>query len=49
MDRKIVTCVICSKPVSLEVARIDENGQAVHEECYMERVQAKPPREERKK
>jgi hypothetical protein len=48
MDRTIVTCVICSKSVSLEVARIDENGQAVHEECYMERVKAKPPRERRK-
>jgi hypothetical protein len=48
MDRKAVTCVICGKTVSLELARIDENGKAVHEECYMERVKAKPPREERK-
>jgi hypothetical protein len=38
MDNKTVTCVICNKPVSLETTRTDEDGQPVHEECYVLRV-----------
>lgn len=43
MDSKTVTCVICNKPVSLETARIDEDGQAVHEHCYTRKISVKPP------
>ena len=28
-------CWICNKVVRLEMARTDENGCAVHEQCYM--------------
>jgi hypothetical protein len=27
-------CSICGKPVELEISRTDDEGQAVHEECY---------------
>ena len=29
-----LTCVQCGRPVRLEIAKTDERGQAVHEECY---------------
>jgi hypothetical protein len=29
---------MCGKPVSLETCKIDEHGNAVHEECYAERI-----------
>ena len=31
-------CTICNKPVSLESARTDEDGQCVHEECYVRQL-----------
>ena len=31
-------CSICDRAVYLEVAKTDENGQAVHEECYVGKV-----------
>jgi hypothetical protein len=31
-------CAICGKPVSLETCKFDENGNAVHEDCYVGRV-----------
>jgi ssDNA-binding Zn-finger/Zn-ribbon topoisomerase 1 len=27
-------CVLCHKPVSIEVVNTDENGKPVHSECY---------------
>ena len=27
-------CSVCNKPVKLESAKTDEDGQAVHEDCY---------------
>jgi hypothetical protein len=27
-------CSICGKPVELEISKTDDDGQAVHEECY---------------
>ena len=30
-----INCSICQKPVTLETAKTDEVGQAVHEECYL--------------
>jgi hypothetical protein len=29
-----LTCVLCGRPVLLEIAKADEHGQAVHQECY---------------
>jgi len=28
-------CYICNKPVNLEQSKTDENGRAIHEECYV--------------
>jgi hypothetical protein len=34
-------CAICSEPVNLKTAKTDENGQAVHEECYLRKLLSK--------
>jgi len=31
-------CWICGNPVALEECKTDEDGQAVHELCYVEKV-----------
>jgi hypothetical protein len=28
-------CPLCNKPVALENAKTDENGQPIHEDCYI--------------
>jgi len=28
------TCSLCNEPVELETSKTDEDGKAVHEECY---------------
>ena len=34
-----VPCALCSKPVNLRYDLVaDENGQAIHEECYVNRI-----------
>lgn len=30
-----INCSICHKPVALEIAKTDDTGRAVHEECYV--------------
>jgi putative methionine-R-sulfoxide reductase with GAF domain len=35
-----LNCCICNKPVALEIAKTDDSGQAVHEECYALRLGA---------
>ena len=34
-QERMHTCWICGNRVSLEICKIDENGRAVHEECYL--------------
>ncbi len=34
-------CSFCSRPVKIESAKTDENGKAVHEDCYVLRVTGK--------
>ena len=34
-------CAICNKPVAIETAKTDDDGQAVHEECYLQRIRMK--------
>jgi hypothetical protein len=34
-------CPLCKPPVPLESAKTDENGRAVHEECYILKVRLK--------
>jgi hypothetical protein len=36
--RAVPNCWICGKPVRLEKCKIDEHGQAVHENCYATRL-----------
>lgn len=31
----LVLCAVCDDPVQLENCKIDENGKAVHEDCYV--------------
>jgi hypothetical protein len=31
---KQLICAICHRPVRLETAKTDDDGNAVHEECY---------------
>jgi hypothetical protein len=38
MDAPI--CSVCKQPVRLETAKADENGEAVHEVCYLQRLMA---------
>lgn len=38
---RLPKCRICNKPVEFEIAKTDENGKAVHEECYAARVRLK--------
>jgi hypothetical protein len=40
-------CPICALPVAIETSKTDENGRAVHEECYVLKIKAmlkRPPR-----
>jgi hypothetical protein len=32
------SCAICRQPVRLETAKTDENGQPVHEDCYLQHL-----------
>jgi hypothetical protein len=37
---KLVRCTICGYPVALEMAKVDEGGDAVHEGCYVVELRA---------
>jgi hypothetical protein len=37
--RRLPGCVICSKPVPLESSKTNEHGKAIHEECYVLKLQ----------
>jgi len=40
--------VICREPITLEIAKTDDDGQAIHEECYVEKIRGKiPPKPKR--
>ena len=41
-------CTICDKPLKIETAKTDEDGQAVHEECYVDKSAGKIPPKLRK-
>jgi len=36
-------CRICGKPVSLETAKANHEGKAVHEDCYVAAISKKEP------
>jgi hypothetical protein len=33
-----LVCTVCTMPISLETSKTDENGKAVHEECYVRKT-----------
>lgn len=35
-------CALCNKLVKLETSKTDEDGRAVHEECYFAKLSGKP-------
>jgi len=34
----LISCSICGKPVVLEKCKIDEDGHAVHSDCYFHKL-----------
>ena len=44
----LVDCSLCRKPMALESSKTDENGRAVHEECYVLRLRLKQATNPRK-
>jgi len=34
----VLICSICHQPVALENSKTDENGHAIHEDCYLQRL-----------
>jgi len=39
----VISCSICGKPVALEKCKIDEEGHAVHEDCYFNKLAGRRP------
>ena len=37
-------CSLCDEPVQIETAKTDENGDAVHEDCYVVKMRSKRSR-----
>jgi hypothetical protein len=43
-DRQILLlCSLCDKPVELETTKTDDDGQAVHEDCYARMIANRQP------
>jgi hypothetical protein len=38
---RLPNCGICNEPVELETAKTDEDGNAVHEDCYVRMMRLK--------
>src|ERR1700719_2232947 len=38
---RLPKCSICNQPVELETAKTDEDGNLVHEDCYVRRARLK--------
>jgi hypothetical protein len=36
----LISCAICSQPITQRIIRADERGKAVHEECYVRKISA---------
>jgi hypothetical protein len=35
------TCSFCNEPVEIKTGKTDDNGKAIHEECYAARMRLK--------
>ena len=38
---RLPKCSICNEPVESKTSKTDENGKAVHEDCYIRRMRLK--------
>jgi hypothetical protein len=38
VSHQSLVCTVCTMPISLETSKTDENGKAVHEECYVRKT-----------
>ena len=38
LSKQSPVCPICQTPVPLEIAKTDEDGVAIHEQCYLFKV-----------
>jgi hypothetical protein len=38
---ELTPCILCNEPVPLDSSKTDEDGKAVHEECYLLRMRLK--------
>ena len=36
---RLLLCRLCGKPVAIETSKTDEDGRAIHEDCYVLKVQ----------
>ena len=36
--KRPLLCRICGKPVAVETSKTDEDGRAIHEDCYVLKV-----------
>lgn len=36
--RQSIVCCVCTRPISLETSKTDEQGKAVHESCYVRKT-----------
>lgn len=43
VSRALPTCPVCNERVELETSKTDEDGQAIHEECYLRKLHLLPP------
>lgn len=42
--KRFPVCPLCNEPVELETTKTNEDGEAVHEECYVLAVKAQQPK-----
>jgi hypothetical protein len=45
--KQLPICPLCNEPVELETTKTNEDGEAVHEECYVLAVKARQPKPSR--
>lgn len=43
MESENFTCRICGRPLDLKFSKTDENGKAVHSDCYANKLERNPP------
>ena len=40
-NTSVLICHICGHPVTVTICTVDENGHAVHEECYSQELRSR--------